>query len=198
MTDPSLLLRASALPGVLDGYVGFALSADGLTPVILLPGEPGDGLGGRLSIGSRWAWWPMLGRAGAIPEDWIRLPVDRPEVADHVARWVAARVAGKPVSGGYSFWFDGGYPTADRVWRLSRPNSPCAAFMEPGRPRRPFMPDHGVLIEVPALSALDPADDTRTPSGARRVDLMALRLVAERVGQGPVRTPVQNRDGIAS
>ena len=36
--------------------------------------------------------------------------------------------------------------------------------------------------EVPTLAALDPADDTRLPDGSRRVDALALGIVAVHVG----------------
>lgn len=90
----------------------------------------------------------------------------RAECLDRVARVVIETLHGAPLPGsGYSFWFDGGYLTADLVWRLSRPNSFCAAFIDPRRNRRPFVPDHGVLVEVPGLDDV-PGTDTEAALAA--------------------------------
>jgi hypothetical protein len=178
----SLLLRASDCPGLLDGWAGPALSADGLTPVVLLPGLPGDGLGGRLPVGSCWAWWPMLGRAGAIPEDWVRLGLSRASTRDRVARWVAGRVglecgATAPGWEGRSAWEVSG-------WCLDcRPGS--RLFVPPNTVhRRPNWSQTSRRVAVPALAALSP-DPARLPDGCRRVDAEALAVVARFVGGAP-------------
>lgn len=155
-----LLLRAT--PALLDGWCGpvvwnsFAAThcIDGL--LLSTDGMADDAHG----------WWGS-----------IYLDLTRAECRDRVARVVAAQ--------------NGMTPDAAVCWYYS---SVLGGWLL--HSRRPFLrlcdereqsvaycaePDFAAWGRWPALATLDPHDDTRLPDGSRRVDAMALLLVAREV-----------------
>lgn len=164
MSDERLMIPATT--ALLDGWCGpVQLETQGRG---WLPGVAMDGVIAILTVHGECKAVDVLDRRKL---EYVRLDLSRAECRDRVARVVAETLHGAPLPGsGYSFWFDGGYLTADRVWRLSRPNSFCAAFVDPRRLRRPFVPDHGVLIDVPGLDDIPETDmDAALAAVAREV-----------------------------
>jgi hypothetical protein len=163
--DPALTLRASDCPGVLRGWTGAVIAE---TRVGLRHGVYCDDVGR--------VWYPdevVAHHEEVTGEDAAHLLLDlsRPEVADHVARWVAGRV-GLAVGATAPGWRRAG--VRPRRWWLDS----GVPFEAPGASRTGL---RGASIVVPALADLDPADDTRTASGARVVDLAALVCVARHI-----------------
>lgn len=155
-----LLLRASACPGILDGWVG-PVVLDGETLAVLLPGKPH-----RVYLPEPHRCLEGQEEARALPRH-LSLDLARDEAADRCARWLAWAV-GLAVGATAPEW-----ERTPRWRHLGEWSLGGYRFGHRSGNQR-----------APALAALDPADDTRLPCGARRVDRLALRVVAEHVGAG--------------
>jgi hypothetical protein len=152
-----LLLRADALPGLLDGWVG--------------PVDAG------VSTRCLWDGDTARGYADLVPYRGRRLSLDLslPECRDRVAR-VLARVVGLECESTAPAWALT-VMRRDRVphWLLGRATGPYVIFAH--------IRNEPAWLGVPSLSTLDPSDPTLLPDGSRVVDARALLLVAEHVGR---------------
>jgi hypothetical protein len=169
-----LLLRADALPELLDNWHGRVWASDvGPARNCVLQGIDHD----RVYLGLR-----------AHPYSTISLDLSLPECRDRVAR-VLARVVGlAPVGSTAPVFAEWG-----RIYRLYVPVAHYLPWgkdtSKPHPGERYFYPamtealdtPHRVDI-VPSLSTLDPSDPALLPDGSRVVDARALLLVAEHIG----------------
>jgi hypothetical protein len=166
MPHADLLVPLVSLPGL--DPVGLVALFGADVPCLVLARFPGAGDGPWCE-----AWHPRLRKMFPGSVEAFTLDLADPATADRLARYVAGRV-GLAVGAtapdfGPGCW-EGVPPDS---WWLG---GAC------------FASHNGPPIEhctiVPTLAALDPADDTRTASGARVVDLRALAVVAVEVGRG--------------
>lgn len=161
-----LILRADALPGLLDGWVG---------PVVTKDETLADTV--RFSD-----WVPPdhrvytsnLGLCG-LPVAHLSLDLSLPECRDRVAR-VLARAVGLEC-GSTAPTFSLGWRPTPR-WCLIISTRRRGQFLRSKEDPRSFVPS----LVVPSLSTLNPSSPDLLPDGSRKVDAMALKLVAEHVG----------------
>lgn len=113
----------------------------------------------------------IMGQASVLD---VRLDLADSATRDRAIRWLAAKADGIYVGSGPPMWRPSGKV---RQWRGERMLQSWAVY---GSTRGECRFSGN---EIPALTDLDRADDTRLPDGSRRVDAHALALVAVHLGQ---------------
>jgi hypothetical protein len=166
---PDLLLRADALPGLLDGWVGPVVVSD--TPhVYWFTTKYGFAL-----------VFDGNGETKSVRHKDIALDLSLPEVRDRVAR-VLARVVGLECGSTAPGWSTEGNDYFDPEWCLAHPvwTHRTRYFIPAKEWGRLYHHDRAII--VPSLSTLDPSNPASLPDGSRWVDARALVLVAQHVG----------------